>query len=94
MSEQQTQPQNGVPTTAQPQTIGEFRVGKSFNPSGASEVDELKRLGAAFIDALEKVKARAFSSPTVGGEIFELCNLAQREAESACMWAVKAATKR
>ena len=33
-----------------PQTLGEYRVGLDFNPSGNEEVNELKRIAAGLID--------------------------------------------
>jgi hypothetical protein len=69
-------------------TKGEYRVGINFNPSGNEMVDAIKRVGAEAIDYIETI-------PDQGeGEIRRLKAQAQTEIESACHWAVKAATKR
>ena len=39
-----------------PQTLGQYRVGCDFNPSGNDMVDKLKRAAAAFIDECENVR--------------------------------------
>lgn len=62
-------------------TLGEQRVQRSFNPSANTVVEDLKTKYADIIDTLESMKtqtnARAIS-------------LAQTEAETSCMYAVKA----
>ena len=63
-------------------SIGEARVRVNFNVSNSSEVDEIKRLTAELINRCEQLKEK---DP-------RLASLAQTEYESACMWAVKAAT--
>jgi len=80
-------------------TKGEYRVGISFNPSGASIVDEIKSKAAVLIDLIELIP-----SPEYGGdedidrrhciEVGRLKALAQTDIEIAAMHAVKAATKR
>lgn len=85
-----------APGARRAQTLGEYRVGIGFNPSGDPSIDHLKRLGAAFIDACEDLK-NALPKVTSGssaGEVLRLIALAQTNAEDAAMWAVKAATKK
>ena len=72
-----------------PQTLGEYRVGVSFNPSNNPLVDEIKQLAAHFIDRVEYVKERQADN----SEAQRLASLAQTHAEDAAMWAVKAITK-
>jgi len=63
-------------------TIGEARVRTSFNVSGDSVVDQIKRKSAELIDLCEGLKAKDG----------RLASLAQTTYEEAAMWAVKAAT--
>lgn len=70
-------------------TIGEYRVGIDFNPSGSLRVNTLKKLAADFIDECNKM-ADQTSDPEVGRCITQ----AATHAEDAAMWAVKAATKK
>lgn len=67
-------------------TIGEYRVGITFNPGGNEMVDKLKRAAADFIDLVETIKSDV-------PEANRLKALAMTHAEDAAMWAVKAATK-
>lgn len=69
------------------QTLGEYRVGVSFNPSNNPAVDEIKKLAAALID---KVDSLPFPRD---GETARLIALSMTAAEDAAMWGVKAATK-
>jgi hypothetical protein len=71
---------------AQELTLGQYRVGISFNPSNNTEVDEVKQLAATFIDKLEPLKAN-------GPEVARLAAHAQTLIEDAAMNAVKAITK-
>lgn len=66
-------------------TIGEYRVGISFNPGGNKTVDQIKRAAADLIDLVESVPGE--------GEVVRLKALAMTHIEDAAMWAVKAATK-
>jgi hypothetical protein len=68
-------------------TRGDYRVGRSFNPSGSEMVDNIKRLAAEAIDLIDTIPDHD------EGEIKRLKALAQTAAEDAAMWAVKAATK-
>ena len=68
-------------------TIGEYRVGITFNPSGDSTVNEIKTAAAALIDLVDGINAP-------DQEIVRLKALAMTHIEDAAMWAVKAATKK
>ena len=68
-------------------TLGEYRVGLTFNPGGNATVAAIKRQAAALIDAIERIDARGSE------EIARLKALAMTDVESAAMWAVKAATR-
>ena len=70
------------------QTFGEVAVGLSFNPSGDLAVNRLKTLYAEIIDIAHV--ARGTGSP----EVKHLWSVAITEAQTAQMWAVKAATWR
>lgn len=63
-------------------SIGAYRVRETFNPSGDSMVDKIKRFTADLIDMCEELKEL---DP-------RLAALAQTAYEEAAMWAVKAAT--
>jgi hypothetical protein len=63
-------------------SLGAQRVRESFNPSGDTMVDKIKRYTADLIDLCEELKTL---DP-------RLAALAQTEYESAAMWAVKCAT--
>lgn len=63
-------------------TIGEKRVRTEFNPSSDSVVDQIKQKTAELINLCEELKTK---DP-------RLASIAQTEYETACMYAVKAAT--
>jgi hypothetical protein len=69
-------------------TKGESRVGIDFNPSGNSQVDEIKRMAADLIDYIDGI------DDSGSGEIRRCKAEAETSAEAASMWAVKAATKK
>jgi len=71
-------------------TFGEKAVGLDFNPSGAEKVTELKTLFAKIIDICND--AREGGGNMKGGEVSRLWSIAITEAQTAQMWAVKAAT--
>lgn len=78
-----------VPETKVPeQTFGEKAVRLSFNPSGDSKVEEVKKFYAGAIDALHNIR----TGPAVSGEKARLISIAITEAQGACMWAVSAVT--
>ena len=81
-----------TPTTPRPLTFGEKAVGLSFNPSGDTTVNRLKSLYAEIIDICHD--ARCGNPTTVDGksELGRLYSIAITEAQTAQMWAVKAAT--
>jgi hypothetical protein len=68
------------------QTLGEYRVGVSFNPSANPHVDQIKSQAAALIDLIDCIVA---DHP----EQARLKALAFTAVEDGAMWAVKAATK-
>jgi hypothetical protein len=67
-------------------TLGESRVRVSFNLSGNSTVDEIKKLTAELIDKCKNLQGS--QSP----ERARCFTLAMTDYESAAMWAVKGAT--
>jgi hypothetical protein len=68
-------------------TFGERAVGLTFNPSGSGVVDALKRAVAEFIDACNNEREL-----TKDLEVKRMYSVAITEAQTAQMWAVKAAT--
>lgn len=84
--------------TDQKPTYGGKAAAVSFNPSSVAEVDEIKKAAANFIDAIagpagEKILPEMQESGTkLDGEVVAMRKLAQRAAQEASMWAVKAAT--
>lgn len=71
------------------QTFGERAVGFLFNPSGDERVRILKEIMAGFIDACNDARGE-----TTDPEIKRMYSVAITEAQTAQMWAVKAATWR
>ena len=63
-----------------PVTLGEKRVQRNFNPSANHQVEEVKQI---FADAIDKIES--LRNNKNGRE----CSIAQTEAETACMYAVK-----
>ena len=61
-------------------TLGQKRVQRNFNPSANPSVEEIKEMYANIIDHLETLR-----NQTNGREI----SIAQTEAETSCMYAVK-----
>lgn len=70
-------------------TFGKRAVGYDFNPSGDDAVAGLKAAAAFFIDLCHNAR-EATTSP----EIKRMYSVAITEAQTAQMWAVKAATWR
>jgi hypothetical protein len=62
-------------------TLGQKRVQRNFNPTANQQVEELKETYARLIDVIELNR-----NDKNGREI----SLAQTEAETSCMYAVKA----
>ncbi|WP_172298347.1 hypothetical protein [Pseudoruegeria sp. HB172150] len=75
------------------QTLGEYRVGTGFNPTGDELVDRIKAKAAALIDLIGEIPAGDKPPHPPAGEIARLKALAMTAAEEAAVWAVKAATK-
>lgn len=71
-----------------PMTLGEYRVGITFNPSQSNTVQQVKQMAADLIDKIDSI-----ANIDGNGDIARLKALAMTEVESAAMWAVKAATK-
>jgi len=69
------------------QTYGQKAVGLDFNPSNNGFVSTVKQNYAMIIDGLNEMRAA-----TEDTEQKRLIAIAITEAQSACMWAVKAAT--
>ena len=76
-------------------THGEKAVGLKFNPGGNIEVDTIKRAYATVIDlsndACKEIYGKGPVSPE-DGEKLRMHKIAITEAQTAQMWAVKAAT--
>ncbi len=70
-------------------SYGEKAVGLTFNPSNDPLVDAIKRGFASLIDEMNSLRLRAGH-----GEQSRLASIAITEAQTAQMWAVKAATWR
>lgn len=68
-------------------TFGEKAVGLTFNPSNNPKVEELKKQVAAFIDTCNDLR-----ETSTDNEVKRMCAVAITEAQTAQMWAVKAAT--
>jgi hypothetical protein len=77
---------NAPPAKERRMTLGEYRVGITFNPGGNPRVDEIKRKAADLIDYINDRIAG-------DGEVLRLQALAMTHIEDAAMWAVKAETK-
>lgn len=68
-------------------TYGEKAVGLTFNPGGHAKVESIKRKFADTIDELNDMR-----NTTENPEVKRMCSVAITDAQSAQMWAVKAAT--
>jgi hypothetical protein len=64
-----------------PPTLGERRVQRNFNPSANPQVESLKIKYADLIDTLEDLRTASNAREV---------SIAQTEAETSCMYAVKA----
>lgn len=65
------------------QTLGQKRVKAEFNPAKNGKVDQIKNKAAEFIDLIESCRKEA------SGEHHRVMAIAQTNAETACMYAVK-----
>ncbi len=70
-------------------TLGEYRVGIDFNPSGNTEVNLIKEASAALIDLINELDIVVPSD-----EVRRLQATAMTHVETAAMYAVKASTKK
>jgi hypothetical protein len=70
-------------------TFGQKAVGLTFNPSGDPAVQEFKELYAKIIDHCNNARV---NNPNLSAETKRLFSIAITEAQTAQMWAVKAAT--
>lgn len=68
-------------------SFGEKAVGLTFNPSGNKEVTTIKEQAASFINNCNRFR-EASDNP----EVKRMYSVAITEAQTAQMWAVKAAT--
>ena len=71
----------------QSETFGSRAVGLGFNPSGDVPTQQLKEAAAKFIDI-----CNGYRNATEDGEQKRMFSVAITEAQTAQMWAVKAAT--
>ncbi len=69
-------------------TLGEYRVGITFNPSNNQTVSDIKIDTATLIDNCQQI-----ADDSDNPEVKRLAALAMTHYEDAAMWAVKAATK-
>lgn len=74
------------------QTLGQYRVGVSFNPSGSTAVDDIKTVAAGLIDLIDQT-GELTDDPDLDAERVRCARIAMEHAEAAAMWAVKAITK-
>ena len=80
-------------TTPRPLTLGESRVRTSFNPSQDEAVRIIKERTAEIIDIVSSLPHPDSSgNELIHGEFSRCKAVSMTEFESACMWAVKAAT--
>ena len=68
-------------------TYGEKAVGISFNPGGHATVNKIKEQFAETIDFINAIR-----NSSEDAEVKRMCSIAITEAQTAQMWAVKAAT--
>lgn len=74
-------------TTTRELTYGEKAVGLTFNPGGHAQVNEIKKDFALVIDHINFIRENSSDA-----EVKRMCSIAITEAQTAQMWAVKAAT--
>ena len=75
------------------QTLGEYRIGINFNPSGNGTVHAIKQKTAELIDLLDRLSLVDTENVIVDGETVRLFGVAMTAYEEAAMWAIKAVTK-
>lgn len=74
------------PENTRPMTHGERAVGLSFNPSGDTNVAEMKRKFAELIDDINNFREGA------DPDVARMCSVAITELQTAQMWFTKAQT--
>lgn len=78
-------------------TLGERRTNNSLTNTELPIVEQIRRTGANFIDALEEwataAPAGILATSGDAGEVYRCLNLAKTNMEQAVMWAVKGVTK-
>lgn len=79
--------QTNEQTSTPPLSFGQKAVGLSFNPSNNSDVQTFKEQAAVFIDSCNNLR-----NSVQDGEVKRMLSVAITEAQTAQMWAVKAAT--
>lgn len=99
MTKEEIEIEEDAPQGENPElTIGQHRVGISFNPSNNEMVGKIKATAAELIDLIATIRIQRepdTGEPTPFGlEVKRLAIIAQDQIESAAMFAVKAATKR
>ncbi len=77
----------GTISNTPPLTFGEKAVGLSFNPGGSTQVYQIKRFAADYIDLLNILRGE-----TDNPEVKRQLSIAITEAQTSQMWAVKAIT--
>lgn len=77
------------------QSVGQYRVGVTFNPSQNPKVDAIKNAAALLIDLIDQYgqDRGLFDDLERDAEVGRLMRIAMEHAEAAAMWAVKAVTK-
>ena len=87
------------------QSLGEFRMGKSYNDSYQDMVDDIGPVAVVFIDLIGRItdypdKDYSDAERGNGHLLTKACSernalkeIARRKVEEAAMWAVKATTK-
>ena len=68
-------------------TFGQRAVGKTFNPSGSTEIEMCKNLFASVIDQMHNLR-----ETSADAEVKRMASIAINHAQTAQMWAVKAIT--
>jgi hypothetical protein len=74
-------------------TLGEYRVGITFNPGGNDMVNQIKRAAADLIDLVASIEVPDDPAKLNPSEVARLKALAMTHIEDGAMWAVKSATK-
>ncbi len=74
-------------------TLGEYRVGITFNPSNNEMVEKIKRAAADLIDLIVLIDPQSLAGGETPGEVARLKAIAMTHFEEGAMSGVKAATK-